>query len=173
MKIWTLKIYNFFCSTWSYWRSLNLCSLESDPFVCPVRKSLLIVRHNKTLHWGELWVKRLKLELNPQLYWHLWFPFFNWNWLKGESHILSRYLIVCGLHNLFCKLKSLWTTINNILMRFSCMNLQQASLLWLKQSAKSFSSWGRNKACCGWRDVRVFRGIQCCINVTWLSLPRN
>ena len=81
-------------------------------------------------------------------------------------HFLSWYLIVCGLSNLFHESKFLWTSINNILMQFSCTK-------WSKETCQSFKLVLEVETAfdCVWRDV--FGGIQCCHNVPWLSLPRN
>lgn len=123
-------------------------------------------------------MKRLKLELNPQLYPHLWYPLHNWNRLKVRVTFFKLiYLIVCGHYILFHKSKwSLWQHFEEFFQHErSLQTLECFSLCWgwSKKSAKTLVREVETGLDCGWRDVRVFGGIQCCHIVSWLSLPRN
>lgn len=61
-------------------------------------------------------------------------------------------------------------------LRFSCNNLQKASLLWLKQRnlPKAYSLEVEARLWLWLRGCQsVFGGIQCCHIITWLSLTQN
>lgn len=154
----------------------SLQTLGSDIFGFPFRKTKLIVRHNKTCHRGELLLQRLELKLSPQL---SLVPLERLTCLQitDESHVLADiWLSVVITISFIVEASSLWTSINIILLRFIAWMQPSAgysAVADVKKSAKALVFEVERWLNCGWRDVRVFGGIQCRYNISWLSLPHN